>query len=370
MATFQERIVEYIGADTDVASITDVLTAGAKKIVDLLPYEKLEKIAKAIDVPAAGVAISGYRLMRDQNGFRAYDDSLRGCRTIPSHLAYRSTDPNSLHYAPANDPVCYILNQKFYTKPSDGSVDGIAYPTVLYSESAITDFPSEWVQGVVLYGAIQRALNKAATAIADLDGLSMGTAATPSTPAVPSFTYTDATLGAYSSTTIGALPTPPVYTEPTTTFSITTLNTYVNTDKDIELSQAELNHQKSLLEKYQLDIQNELGTFNANNADFQLESQRLIEQARITSQENLTSAKDSTDLSIQNRAKQLEADIQEYIQTLQKFQSDVALYAQNVNLVVSTYSTNLQRDSLTVQNYFNLVKELRLEYNEIVKAIQ
>jgi len=170
MATFQDRIVEYLGsADADTAAITDVLTAGAKKIVDLLPYEKLEKIAKAIDVPAAGVAISGYRLIREKNGFRAYDDSFRGCRTIPSNLAYNVTNANSLHYAPTADPICYILNQKFYVKPSDGSVDGVAYPTVLYSDSAITDFPSEWVQGVVLYGAIQRAFNKAATAIADLD---------------------------------------------------------------------------------------------------------------------------------------------------------------------------------------------------------
>ena len=94
-----------------------------------------------------------------------------------------------------------------------------------------------------------------------------------------------------------------------------------------------------------------------------------MEQARLDQERLLKVANDTTDLNLQNQAKTLEAQIQEYASTLGKFQSDVGLYSQNVNKAVSEYSTNLQRDTQTLGGYTNLVIQLRKELEEFLKAI-
>lgn len=71
----------------------------------------------------------------------------------------RYIDANSRFYATSVAPISYILNGKIYIKPGGGTVRLIAYPTVLYSASTITGFPIEWEQAVVLYTAIQQVMS-------------------------------------------------------------------------------------------------------------------------------------------------------------------------------------------------------------------
>ena len=63
-------------------------------------------------------------------------------------------------YNSSGEPVYYILNGMLFVKPGGGTGRVIAYPTVAYTESTITGFPTEWEQAVVLYASQQYVQNK------------------------------------------------------------------------------------------------------------------------------------------------------------------------------------------------------------------
>jgi len=372
MATFGAQILQYLTTDADTTAQSDALTAGAKWIINLIPQERLERWANAITIHATnGVDITGYRLFRDEKGFRARITSNKiGARTVDGRFAYKVTDADSLHYATTNDPVVYIIDQTIFIKPAlTGEIDGVIYPTVVYTESAVTGFPSEYYRGMILYATIQRAIFKVNDAITSLDALSLSSVTVPSTPPLPTFTYTDAILGNYLSTTVGSFGTPPDFIPPVTDFNLSTVNTYLNTNKDTELGQAELSHQRSKLELFAQDLQNALGEFNSGNVAYQAEIQKVIEQTRLDQQALLQLASDTTNINLQNEARELERQVSEYGSVLGNHNAEIGLYGQNINKVVSEYSQNLQRDSQTVAGLTNLTAALRNELNEFLKGI-
>lgn len=163
MATFEERIEDYVGAISDTTFLSDVLTAGAKEIVNLLPERKLRDYTVDLTDPGTGVAITGHR-------FLSANVSGRGTTEISSNLKAAVIDADSIHYATVKYPVHYFENGEVFIKPSGGTAVAMAYPTVLYSASTITNFPTDLIQAVVLYGAIQAALrleNEALTTLID-----------------------------------------------------------------------------------------------------------------------------------------------------------------------------------------------------------
>lgn len=122
----------------------------------------------------------------------------------------------SIHQATTTDPVCYLEATKAYVVPSGGTIIGMSYPSgIVHTSTTIPNFPAEWEQAVILDVVIQELLYKSNLAYDSLTALAIDSVSVPSAPGSASYTYTDAVLGTYTSTTIGALPTSPVYTAPT-----------------------------------------------------------------------------------------------------------------------------------------------------------
>lgn len=154
MSTFQVRVEDYLTAVvTDTTALTDQLTAGAKYLIDLMPEEKaIAHTTTGTDNGTTGVDVSASKV------FGAYKSGYRAIPLNPDEYA-RYVDSNSRFFGTATTPVYYILNGTLFIKPGGGTARIIAYPTVLYSASSITGFPTEWEQAVVLYAAIQQVLS-------------------------------------------------------------------------------------------------------------------------------------------------------------------------------------------------------------------
>lgn len=165
MATFKERVEDRIGSVGDDNALSDWLTAGARFITNILPVSRVEKYTTDLDDNGTGVSITTARILRaHKEGY--------GARRIDAGLAAQVADSASIHYANIIDPVWYIDNGTAFVIPSGGTVVAMAYPTVLYSASTISNFPADLDEGVVLYASIQGILRQMSTlTITTLGGL-------------------------------------------------------------------------------------------------------------------------------------------------------------------------------------------------------
>jgi len=121
------------------------------------------------------------------------------------------------------------------------------------------------------------------------------------------------------------------------------------------------------IQKYIADINNNTQAFNAANAAYQANLQKLIvnsQQAQAAAAQN---AQLTTDASAKDAANTLSADIQDYTLQLQRLSADVARHQVEVNKEVQVYVTNeiqkeialwqmdqqqqLELTSVTIQNY-------------------
>jgi hypothetical protein len=186
MSTFEVRINDKIGTLSDTTAISDFLTAGAKFFVNILPPHRLEKFTTNLTDAGRGISVVAYRVFSaNKSGY--------GARRVPQELSAQVASSSSIHYAGSTDPAWYILNGLAYVKPSGGTVVAMAYPSVLYTDSTITAFPSDLDEGVVLYACIHGRLRQMSDlTITTLGGLSIETIEKPIAPSSPSFTYTDA----------------------------------------------------------------------------------------------------------------------------------------------------------------------------------
>ena len=227
MATIQARVEDYVGTLTDTQAISDHATAGAKHLIDVLPREKLIRLTTELTDAGSGIAVTGRFI-------RAHKSDVGTIEVNPS-LKAQVQDSDSIHYAPTNSPVHLWDDNKVYVYPSGGSVIHVAYPTVTYSDTSISGFPSEMEHVVILYTAIQEAssiLNTTLSSITSAD-----------------------------------------YTSQMTALSFTNANTYVNTDEDIELGNAELSKLGLQLSEMQTKIQDE-------KADVDVDLQKNIVKAQ------------------------------------------------------------------------------------------
>lgn len=168
------------------------------------------------------------------NAGSAFTQGLKTTTVAPAGgsglVIYVVPSTGSIYEPSTIDPSWYVENTKGYVLPGGGSIIGMAYPTVAYGDSTISNFPAELDHAVVLFAVIQGCLdiindNRVALEALTYATLTAPTAPTdfsltataPTAPADSSYSYTDATLGTYTSTTIGSLGTAPTYTSPTTT---------------------------------------------------------------------------------------------------------------------------------------------------------
>lgn len=150
MATFKARVEDYVGTFSDTGALDEWLTAGAKKLVDLIPLSRVHQWTKSVAVAAGGTAIATYRVITaSRNNYGA-------TRRSPETVA-QVQDSTSIWYALANDPAYVIKDGKIYIYPESGTLtaQAVLYPTVANGDSTIADYPSYFEQLVVLYAVIQ-----------------------------------------------------------------------------------------------------------------------------------------------------------------------------------------------------------------------
>jgi hypothetical protein len=150
MATFQARVEDYVGTFSDTAALTDWLTAGARKLLDLLPKEKAYMYSTATAVVNDTTTINTMRVLScDRSGYE--------CREIPPGRVGQTTDANSIWFAIATDPAYVIKDTKVNIYPTGGTpiAHTITYPTVAFGDSTLTGLPNYFEQMVVQYAAIQ-----------------------------------------------------------------------------------------------------------------------------------------------------------------------------------------------------------------------
>lgn len=331
MANFQQKVESYTGSISDTTALSEWLTTAARFVTDLLPDHVLDEYATTVDVSTDGLALATYRYLKAlKNGYEV--------RMVGAGMSASVQDSNSIHYAIASSPVGLRYNGKLYIYPDGGEALAMQYPSVLYNASTITNFPSRMLHGVVLYAAIQALLSKASTAIGSAASISV-----PTAPSAPSFSFTDVTGQTVT------LPSSPAYTKPTTTFSNTNLSSYINSSatEDLEQATAEANHQKTLLEKFQMDLYNELNEVNAEIEAYRGSLQKYIEDARMAQEAGLL-----------NSTKDLEASIHEYGSQLSKYQSELQSYASQIGGNIDS-----------AQGYLVLMDKIKVEFNDFINGV-
>ena len=351
MATYQVKVEDLIGSVGDTAAISDFCTDTARELVNIAPKDILHVMAEEIDDSGSGATLSNAKFLY------AKKDGYEAPKVEPDKTA-RYTDSNSIYYATTKSPICYILKNKAFVKPSGGQVFAVKFPTIAYGDSfgsyaSSGTVVAQELEPIILLGAaVKGRLRQLADKRTSLPtGLVF-----PSTPSVPSL----------SSNQIGTLATAPVYTAPKVggateelpaTIEAATAGEatdkydfsrwfdlvadYIEDSEDIELAQAQIQKISTYLNSYAQAMQNQMNVFNDANVEYQAELQRVTENARLSSQDDA--------------------------QLLQKYQAELQNYSNELNAQVQSYTSDLQRFS---QEHGLMVQELQVLQAQYAQAVQ
>jgi len=217
--------------------------------------------------------------------------------------------------------------------------------------------------------------------------ISIPTAPTP--PTAPAFTFTPATAGSVAATTLGTLPAAPSYTGPTnltdlitmtsgtigssgiggdqtdesTWFSV--LSQQIENEEDPELAAASLQKIAQYINVLQYGIQDAIAAFNAENADFQREVDRILLEANIDLQEAIAQAREDGETSRFNALQTLAEQVQEYEMRVRIYQAEVQGYQAEVQGAVEAW----RADELEAKiNYY--LREYQVVLNQFQLDIQ
>jgi len=169
MADFKTRIDDLTGfASTDDTALNDWLSAGARSVMNVLPLNKLERVASNENF-TNNIDVEGKKILavvrKDNNhASKIYTP----CRKLPPSMMGRVNDTSYMEAASESDPAYIIQNDVLNTYPgSNASNDSrVVFVnssiTVAHGDSAIANFPDEAEEAVVLYGArnaLERLMN-------------------------------------------------------------------------------------------------------------------------------------------------------------------------------------------------------------------
>jgi len=129
-------------------------------------------------------------------------------------------------------------------------------------------------------------------------------------PAVPSL----------STTSVSFSQAAPTFTKPVVGLDFAQVNTYIDTNEDIELASSKLQEISAQLNEYSANIQNEQVEFNKESAEYNAQLQISIQNAQFDNQEDA--------------------------RKLQKYQAEVSTYQANIGKEVQQYSTKLSQYQL------------------------
>ena len=149
MSTFKERVESYVGDTSFDSSLTEWLTDSARALVNLVPQNRVNQysLSRGAD---GGVDVTDCRVLGATR-------SSVFAREIHHGESTKAADVNSLYIARADDPVFYTKDGTLYVLPTGGSPETqvIPFPTVLFSDDEIDNFPDDFEHLVVLRAAIQ-----------------------------------------------------------------------------------------------------------------------------------------------------------------------------------------------------------------------
>ena len=403
VTSFESRIEDLAGPKDTITSdeLEQFVSNGAQDVADRMKRLKPE-IMHRFTTRVSGDFTGAIDI--DEYGDLIGIESSTGKEVRPVSYKFRQylTLVDSIHYASSEDPAFYVYNNHLFVKPATGSGYIFHIPkdySINMGSGTISGFPGEFYKHVVLYAAIQTLHRKMTDKDADLPAnLLLPEAPVPpamsakivaSTDSVPTYSKpsisltmisiddlsisasapTAPSLPAFSpqaSSTIASLPTAPEYIEPTSVPNFSDVDNWINTEEDSELAASRISSVNTEIGKYQADIQNKLNTFNKLNTEYQAEVQKKIQQAQI----DLTKAGRDADINIQ-----------EYANSLQRYDTRLKKYESDINKEVVKYQQNLQKDlqiwqgdnanalqkySIDIQNELNVFNKLNTEYQ--VKA--
>ena len=362
--TLKQRVEAYTGLLSDTDLLNQWLKDGVRLIIDLMPEDKLEEIAKDSDLADqnTGRLLQGCKFLRavSKTGYPA----LKGNPSMKT--AY--LDKNSLHQATENNPISINLKGSIYVLPGGGTVYCVDYPQVDSSLDTIEDFISEYEAGVVLYASIKGMLKTLQASFNGLTTFTLDDIIMPIAPADPAFTFTNAELSNFTPATVGNLGTAPEYISPVSTEDFSEVYALGQSEEDTELAQAQLQKINLKLNKFQADIQNAVQLFNQKNVAYQSSVQKAIDEARMSQETLLTKASKETDLNLQNEMKQLEKQISEYRSKVEKYQTELQAYQSRVGSRVQLYGVQIQQVSIKFQSIAGTLTSLRNEFNEFLQV--
>ena len=167
--TFKNQVDALTGfASTEDNALSDWLTAGAREVLEILPPEKLERVATN-DSFTNSIDVEGKRILSVVRKDNNHSSKIfMPCRNLPSSMMGRVNDLNYMEAATESDPAYIIHGDVLNTYPgSNASNDSRVVCidssiTVAHGDSAISNYPDEAEHAVVLYAsrnALQRLMN-------------------------------------------------------------------------------------------------------------------------------------------------------------------------------------------------------------------
>ena len=164
---------------------------------------------------------------------------------------------------------------------------------------------------------------------------------TPAAVADPSFLYTDAALaGSFSNITL-SIGTAPTYTPPVMKeIDFTKITSLIETDEDIELAQSKLSEETQKVSEFTAKIQDSLNVYNKENAIYQIEFQKGVQEFEAENGRKIQEMSLSTNIDLQNKAKSLEKEMASYSSQLQKFGTEMQRNQTDISREVQSWTLN------------------------------
>jgi len=193
-------------------------------------------------------------------------------------------------------------------------------------------FPNDGEYLIPLYASIKSLQNKMSSKFAELP-TDVTFISLPVAPIAP----------VLISNQIGTLPTAPVYTGLSIAPSFSTVDTFISTDEDVELASVKIQEINSQINEYQASMQNQMNLFNDANIEYQAEVNKLIENARLSSQDDAQS-------------------LQKYSNELNSYSTKVQIYQADASTKIQNYNAKIQKHITDYQWLSGQYKQLKDDY--------
>ena len=178
--------------------------------------------------------------------------------------------------------------------------------------------------------------------------------------------YTTATIGS-SSTYTGSAPT---FTKPVVSPDFSQVNTYIDTDEDVELAQAKLQEINAQLSEYSANIQSEQAEFNKENVLYQSAIQESTQELQIVNQVNLAKAQSDLQVSIGNKDRDQQRQLQNGVNDMQAIIQNNDDLMSRYSAEVTEYQAKLGEMTQRAQGYLNTAQGYSNEVQSYAAAGQ